>query len=44
MHKGVLWGEPGRRRPRRDDNIKIDLQEVGLGGMHLVDVAQDRDR
>jgi hypothetical protein len=44
MHEGVLWGEPGRPRPRLEDNIKIDLQEVGWGGMHLVDVAQGRDR
>jgi hypothetical protein len=33
-------------RPRRrwEDNIKIDLQAVGLGGMHWVDLAQDMDR
>jgi len=24
---------PGRSRHRWDDNIKIDLQEVGCGGM-----------
>jgi hypothetical protein len=26
------------------DNIKMDLQEVGLGGMDWIDMAQDRDR
>jgi hypothetical protein len=46
----ILVGRPeGRRplaRPRRrwEDNIKIDLQEVGLGGMDWIDMAQNRDR
>jgi len=46
----ILVGKPeGKRplwRPRRrwDDNIKMDLQEVGCGGMDWVELAQDRDR
>jgi hypothetical protein len=46
----VLMGRPeGRRplgRPRRrcEDNIKMDLQEVGWGGMDWIALAQDRDR
>jgi hypothetical protein len=46
----ILVGRPeGRRplgRPRRrwEDDIKLDLQEVGWGGMDWIDMAQDRDR
>jgi hypothetical protein len=46
----VLVGKPeGRRplgRPRRrlEDNIKMDLQEVGCAGMEWMDLAQDRER
>jgi hypothetical protein len=46
----ALVGKPeGRRpleRPRRrwEDNIKMDLREVGWGGMDWINVAQDRDR
>ena len=35
---------PGRPRRRWEDNIKMDLQEVGWGGMDLIDLAQDSDR
>ena len=34
-------GRPGRKW---EDNIKMDLQEVGCGGMDWIDLAQDRDR
>jgi hypothetical protein len=27
-----------------EDNIKMDLQEVGFGGMDWIRLAQDRDR
>jgi hypothetical protein len=48
----VLVGKSERRRPlgrprrRWEDNIKMDLREVGLGGggMDWIDQAQDRDR
>jgi hypothetical protein len=46
----ILVGRPeGRRplgRPRRrwEDNIKMDLQEVGWVGMDWIELAQDRDR
>jgi hypothetical protein len=34
----------GRPRRRWEDNIKIDLLEVGCVGMDQIDVTQDRDR
>jgi len=34
----------GRSRHTWEDNIKLDLQEVGYGGMDWTDLAQDRDR
>jgi len=34
----------GRPRHRWEDNIKMDLQEVGCGGMDWIQQAQDRDR
>jgi len=33
----------GKPRLRLEDNIKMDLQEVGLGDMHWFYLAQDRD-
>jgi hypothetical protein len=46
----VLMGKPegerplGRPRHRWKDTIKMDLWEVGFGGMNWIDLAQDRDR
>jgi len=34
----------GRPRHRWEDNIKMDLQEVGCGGMAWIERAEDRDR
>ena len=34
----------GRPRRRWEDNIKMDLQDVGCGGMDWIELAQDRDR
>ena len=45
----VLMGKPegrsplGRPRHRWEDNIKMDLQEVGCGGVDWIELAQDRD-
>ena len=49
VHK-VLVGKPegkrplGRPRPRWEDNIKMDLEEVGRGCGDGMELAQDRDR
>jgi hypothetical protein len=41
-----LVGKPERKRLRhgREDNIKMDLQEVGFRDMDWIKLAQDRDR
>ena len=47
---GVLVGKPegkrplGRPRPRLEDNIKMDLQEVGGDCGDWKELAQDRER
>jgi hypothetical protein len=43
-------GSPERSRPlvrprrRREDNIKMDLREVGKEGVDWIDLAKGRDR
>jgi hypothetical protein len=34
----------GRPRRRWEDNINMDLQEVGEGGGDWIELVQDRDR
>jgi hypothetical protein len=34
----------GRPRHRWEDNIKMDLREIGFEGMDWAHLAQDRDR
>ena len=34
----------GRPRRRWEDDIKMDLQEVGCVGMDWIELAQDKDR
>jgi hypothetical protein len=46
----ILVGRPEGRRPlwrprhRWEDNIKMDLLEVGWGGLDWIELAQDRDK
>jgi hypothetical protein len=46
----VLVGKPegkrplGRSRLTLEDNIEMDLLEVGRGGMDWIELAEDRDR
>ena len=45
----VSTGKPTGRRPlgrprrRREDNIRMDLEEIGINAGNWVDSAQDRD-
>jgi hypothetical protein len=46
----ILVGKPegkrplGRPRCRWEDNIRMDLTEIGWGSMDWIDLAQDRDQ
>jgi hypothetical protein len=46
----LLAGKPEGKRPlgrptrRRVDNIKMDLREIGWGGMNCIGLAQDRNK
>jgi hypothetical protein len=34
----------GRTRHKWEDNIRLDIEEVGYGGMGWIDLVQDRDK
>jgi hypothetical protein len=46
----ILVGKPEGKRPlgrpkrRWEDNNKMDLREIGWGGLGWIDLAQDRDQ
>jgi hypothetical protein len=46
----VLVGKPGGKRPlgrprhRWEDNIKVDLREIGRGCVDWIHLAEDRDQ
>jgi len=47
---GFWWGNLRKKRPlerprrRWEDNIKMDLHEVGYGDIDWIGLAQDRDK
>ena len=48
VHKVLVWKPEGKRplgRPRRrwENNIKMDLEEVGMGCGDWMELAQDGD-
>jgi hypothetical protein len=47
VYTGFWWGnlrETDHMEDPSDDNIQMDLQEVGCGSMDWIELAQDRDR
>ena len=50
MHTGFRWGDLRERFHVKDvgvdgkNNVKMDLQEVGWGGMDWIALAEDKDR
>jgi hypothetical protein len=43
VRKPEIKSPLGRLRHRWEDNIKMDLQKVGMRGIDWIDLAQDRD-
>jgi len=49
VYRALVWKPEGKRqlgrsRRRWEDNIKMDLHEVGSGGVDWIKLAQDMDK
>jgi hypothetical protein len=44
VHRVLVGNPDGKRPPKRrwEDNIKLDLGEIGIDGANWIQVAQDR--
>jgi hypothetical protein len=43
VYKGLVGKPEGRPRRRWEDGIRMDLREIGLGGVDWIRLPQDRD-
>jgi len=41
VHAGFWWGNPRERDHLEEDSIKMDLTEVGWGGVYWIELAQE---
>jgi hypothetical protein len=40
----MFSGSTGKQKRRWEDGIRMDLREIGLGGVDWIRLAQDRDQ
>jgi hypothetical protein len=43
-YRGLVGKPDGKNKRRGEDNIKMDLKDVGCGGVEWIDLAEERDK